>query len=135
MNLVFAGRCPLAAPNVELLYCIPITHELNICLVAPALMSQTHPSTSSSNFQSVFNNALKEYQRRTKKDLLTHPLAAQLQQCDSPSSIRTVLQQQVQELEQSQTSDECLTRWLDPTVNVLSALSDTIGEAVGLVCS
>jgi hypothetical protein len=99
-------------------------------------MPQTHPpSPSTSNFQSIFNDALKEYQRRTKKDLLTHPLAAQLQQCDSPSSIRAVLRQQVQELDQSQTSDERLTKWLDPMVNVLSALSDTIGDAVGLVCS
>ena len=101
----------------------------------PTIMSQSHlPSASSSNFQSIFNNALKEYQRRTKKDLLTHPLAAQLQECDSPTNVRAVLQQQVQEL-QSQTSDDRLTKWLDPTVNVLSALSDTLGEAVGLVCS
>ncbi|KAF8497805.1 hypothetical protein F5888DRAFT_1634238 [Russula emetica] len=42
-------------------------------------MSRTHPtSASSSNFQLtlIFDNALKAYQKRTKKDLLTHPLAA-----------------------------------------------------------
>ena len=83
----------------------------------------------------IFDNALKEYQRRTKNDLLTHPLATQLQECDSSSSIRAVLQNQVEELERSQASDERLTKWLDPTVNVLSALSDTIGDVVGLVCS
>ena len=70
-------------------------------------MSHTRPtSTSSSNFQVIFNNALKAYERRTKKDLLAHPLAAQLQDCNSHSSILIVLQQQVQELDQSQTSDE-----------------------------
>ena len=99
-------------------------------------MSQANPTaTSSSNFQPIFNNALKEYQRRTKKDLLTHPLAAQLQACDSPSSILVLLRQQVQELDRSQSSDVRLTKWLDPTVNVLYALSDTLGEGVGLVCS
>ena len=99
-------------------------------------MSQTHPpATSSPKFQSIFDTALKEYQRRTKNDLLTHPLATQLQECDSPSSVRAVLQNQVEELERSQASDERLTKWLDPTVNVLSALSDTIGDVVGLVCS
>ena len=113
---------------------VPITHEPTTIL-SPTVMSQTHPLvTSSSNFQSIFDNALKAYRKRTKKDLLNHPLATQLQQCDSPSSIRAVLRRQVQEIDQSQTDDR-LTRWLDPTVNVLSALSNTIGDAVGLVCS
>jgi hypothetical protein len=100
------------------------------------VMSHTHPTaTSSSNFQPIFNNALKAYERRTKKDLLAHPLAAQLQACNSPSSILAVLQQQVQELNQSQSSDEQLTKWLDPTVNVLYVFSERLGEGVSLVCS
>jgi hypothetical protein len=98
-------------------------------------MSHTRPtSTSSSNFQLIFNNALKTYEKRTKKDLLAHPLAVQLQDCDSHSTILIVLQQQVQELNQSQTSDERLTKWLDPTVKVLYTLSETLGEGVSLVC-
>jgi hypothetical protein len=114
---------------------VPITHEPTNLLLSATVMSQTHPpATSFSKFQLIFDIALKEYQRRTKDDLLTHPLATQLQQCDSPNSIRAVLQRQVQDLEMSQASDERLTKWLDPTVNVLSALSDTIGDAVGLVC-
>jgi hypothetical protein len=97
-------------------------------------MSETHfTATSSSNFQRIFDNALEEYQRRTTKDLLKHPLAAQIQACDSPTSIRAVLQQQVQELNRSQGTDESLTKWLDPTVNVLCALSDALGEGVSLV--
>ena len=99
-------------------------------------MSHTQPTaTSSSNFQFVFNNALNAYQRRTKKDLLSHPLAAQLQACDTPGSIRLVLQQQVQDLNRSQSPDDRLTKWLDPTVNILSALSDTLGEGASLVRS
>ena len=98
-------------------------------------MSHTCPtSTSSNNFQLIFNHALKAYERRTTKDLLTHPLAAQLQTCDSHSRILIVLQQQVQELNQSQCSDERLTKWLDPTVKVLYTLSATLGEGVSLVC-
>ena len=97
-------------------------------------MSHAHPtSTSSNNFQVIFNNALKTYERRTNKDLLAHPLAAQLQTCDSHGSILTVLQQQVQELNRSQSSDERLTKWLDPTVKVLYTLSETLGEGVSLV--
>jgi len=98
-------------------------------------MSHTHhaAATSSPNFQLIFNNALKAYEKRTKNDLLAHPLAAQLQACDSPSAVLSVLQQQVQELNQSRSSNERLTNWLDPTVNVLYALSSALGEGVGLV--
>jgi fungal STAND N-terminal Goodbye domain len=97
-------------------------------------MSHYQPTASSSNnYQLIFNNALKEYEKRTKQDLLAHPLAAQLQSCESPSAIIDVLQQQIQEINQSRTSDDKFTKWLDPTVNVLYALSATLGEGVGLV--
>ena len=97
-------------------------------------MSHTHPaSPSSTNFQLIFDNALKAYEKDTKNDILLHPLAAELQACRSPGSILAVLQQQVQELDQSRTSDERLTKWLEPTVNVLYAFSETIGEGVSLV--
>jgi fungal STAND N-terminal Goodbye domain len=99
-------------------------------------MSHTRPAAaaSSPNFQQIFNNALKSYEKRTKNNLLDHPLAAQLQACDSPSAVVLVLQQQVQELNQSRTNNERLTKWLDPTVNVLYSLSGALGEGVGLVC-
>jgi hypothetical protein len=104
----------------------------NLLLV---LMSHTHATAASSpNFQLIINNALDKYKKRTKNDLLTHPLAAQLQSCNSPSTILAVLQQQVQGLDQSRSSDERWSRWLDPTVNVLYALSATVGAGVGLVC-
>ena len=98
-------------------------------------MSRTHSTpASSSNFQLIFNNALKAYEKQTKKDLLAHPLAAELQSCSSPTAILAVLQQQVQDFNRSRTSNERLTKWLDPTVNVLFAFSDTLGEGVSLVC-
>ena len=98
-------------------------------------MSHSHPTSApSSNFQIIFDNALKAYEKRTKKDLLIHPLAAQLQHCNTPSSILDVLQQQVQELNQSQGRNEKWTRWLDPTVKVLYAFSETLGGGVTLVC-
>jgi hypothetical protein len=95
-------------------------------------MSHSHTATSSPNFQLIINNALKAYEKRTKKDLLAHPLASQLQACNSPGTILAVLQQQVQELDQSQSSDNRWIKWLDPTVNILYALSGTLGEGVGL---
>src|ERR1700761_3879231 len=90
-------------------------------------------STSSSNFQSIFYAAVKAYEKKTKNDLLIHPLAAQLQACDSPSDILAILQDKVKEFEQSKCADERLSRWLNPTVNVLYAFSTTLGGGVGLV--
>jgi len=100
-------------------------------------MSSSHPiatASSSSTFQLVFNNALKAYEKRTKKNLLAHPLAAELQKCNSPGTILSVLHQQVQGLDRLQSSDDRWTKWLDPTVNVLHTLSETLGEGISLVC-
>jgi hypothetical protein len=113
----------------------PVTHDPTILLSIPysplGLMSHTHRTSTSSNFQLILDNALKAYKKRTKKDLLKHPLADRLQACDSPSSILAVLQEQVQQLNESQRRN---TKWLDPTVNVLHTFSETLGEGVGLVC-
>src|ERR1700744_5019376 len=89
--------------------------------------------SSSSNFQEIFSAAVKAYEKRTKKDLLAHPLACQLQTCNTPSSIIAVLQGQVDDLAQARGSDERLTKWLNPTVNVLLTFSTTIGGGVSLV--
>ena len=100
-------------------------------------MSTTLPAnptpSSSSNFQLIFNTAVKAYEKKTKTDLLSHPLASQLQTCYSPASILAVLHSQVNDLDQIRKSDERLTKWLDPTINVLIAFSDTLGEGVSLV--
>ena len=115
------------------LFSFPITHHSTILPSIPhlPLMSHTRATPTSSNFQLIFGNALKAYKKRTNNDLLTHPLADRLEACDSASSILTVLQEQVQELNQSQRSN---TKWLDPTVNVLHTFSETLGEGVGSVC-
>ena len=97
-------------------------------------MSHTQPTAASSsslspsNFQLLINTALDTYKKRTKNDLCDHPLAAELQACDSPTSIIAVLKQQ---LDQSR-SDERWTKWLDPTIHVLLTFSQTVGT-VGLV--
>jgi len=92
-------------------------------------------STSHSNFQSIFYAALKAYEKKTKMDPLSHPIAAQLQACKSPDDILAILQDKVKELDKSRSADERLSRWLSPTVNVLFAFSATLGAGVGLVFS
>ena len=94
-------------------------------------MSHTYLTSTSSNFQLNFDNALKAYKKRTKNDLLTHPLADRLKACDSANSILTVLQEQVQEPNDSES--RCNNTLLGVIVNVLHALSETLGEGVGSV--
>ena len=132
-----ARLCPVnVLSSAQLLYhpdiCyrpLPTNKLLTFILMSHSQLA----AASSSNFQLIMNNALDAYQRRTKKDLLVHPLASQLGACDSPATILAVLEQQVQGLDRSQNSDDRWSKWLGPTVNILCTLSDTLGEGVGLV--
>jgi hypothetical protein len=90
-------------------------------------------STSRSNLDAIFNAALKAYKKKTGKDITSHPLAAELQSCDSPDAILAVLQTQIPTQDQSQNGDEIFEKYLIPTVNVLYTLSDTLGEGISLV--
>jgi hypothetical protein len=103
---------------------------------SPAASSSLQPTASTvstSNFKVIFENALKAYKKKTKQDLTAHPLATQLQGCDSPEAILTILQDQVEQLNQSRGCDERLQRWLNPTINVLYAFSTTLSEGISLV--
>jgi hypothetical protein len=97
--------------------------------------SEPIPSTSTSqtNFAYIFNAALESYRRKTKKDLASHPFLPLLQQCDSPEAILSVLREQIPAFNRSQNSDDEAFKWFIPTVKVLNAFSDTLGQVVGLV--
>ena len=69
----------------------------------------------------------------TREDLLTHPLSSQLEACNTPAAIISVFQQQVQGFTQSPDRDDRWIKWLDPTVDVIYTLSDSLGEGDGLV--
>ncbi|KAH9024693.1 hypothetical protein EDB85DRAFT_2292506 [Lactarius pseudohatsudake] len=90
-------------------------------------------SSSTPNFQPIFERALEEYKKKTGKDLTAHPLAAEIKCCDSPDAILTVLKGKADELNETRSGDERLTKWLSPTVNILNALSATLGEGAGSV--
>jgi hypothetical protein len=96
--------------------------------------NSTFPATASScNFKVIFEKALRAYKNTTQQDRTVSPLFNQLQACDSPAAIRTILQDQVNQFIRSRSGDERLKKWLDPTINVLYAFSGTLGEGVGLV--
>ncbi|KAH8999644.1 hypothetical protein EDB86DRAFT_3242654 [Lactarius hatsudake] len=97
------------------------------------MSTSLQPSSSTPNYHPIFEKALKEYKKKTRKEISTHPLAEEIRGCGSIEAILTVLQGKANELNKSQSSDERLTKWLTPTVNVLNALSATLGEGVGMV--
>ena len=96
-------------------------------------MSQTPTSsTSYSNYQSIFDNAIKAYKKKTKQDLRSHPLLTKLQDCDSPDAVLKLLYQQIPGFDQSSGTDTKMTKWLKPTVNVLCTFSGVIGGGISL---
>jgi hypothetical protein len=90
-------------------------------------------SNSSLNYEFIFLNAIEAYGKKTGNDLRSHPLLAMMEACDSPDAVITVLREQITGFDRSGSSDDKFTSWLDPTVNVLYALSSTIGGGVSLV--
>jgi hypothetical protein len=107
----------------------PLLRDLAINMHARPLST----STSSSNFESIFNSALDAYKTRTRQHLSSHPLISSLQACDSPDAVLTVLRDQIPAFRQSQSGDETFSKWLVPTVNVRYAFSATLIDGVGLV--
>ena len=125
-----------ALPNTILILAVthpPITSLVLPQCPAPVMSQTTTTAQASSRFQAIFQAAVKSYQKQTKKDLIAHPLASQLKSCNSTAAIITILQVQVQEFDKSRSGDERLTKWLSPTVNVISAFSATVSGGVGLV--
>jgi hypothetical protein len=124
----------LFKPSTRLLPYVPVQHT---CIMsqppAPVSVPQTSattPSGSSSHIESIFDAALKSYKKKTKKDLKNHDLFKQLETCDSPAAILAVFQ--ASRFDRTG-DDDALKKWLVPTINVLYAFSETIGEGVSLV--
>jgi hypothetical protein len=91
------------------------------------------PTTSHPNLDPIFTSAFQAYKKKTGKDITSHPLAAELQSCHSADAILAILRNQIPLSGQSQSTDERFEKWLIPTVNVLCAFSDVLGEGVSLV--
>ena len=114
----------------------PPTHRSRHLLSTNRASTDTMSRVSSTSvlptsFETIFTAALNEYEKQTKRDIASHPLATQLQSCSSSSAIIAMLRTQVQTFDKG--TDERWTKWLDPTVNVLYAFSTTLGNGVGVV--
>ena len=99
------------------------------------LLQAPPTAASSATLETIFRAALRSYEKQTKCDIASHPLATQIHFCDTPGAIIAVLRTQVQLPDQSQDAVEKWTKWLVPTVHVLFAFSATLGDSDGLVIS
>jgi hypothetical protein len=97
--------------------------------------SRIMSNSSSSNILSLFDAALESYQKQTGTKLIDHPLAKELENCNSVDAIMDVLQQQARAFTEFRGDDSKIRKSLKRTVQVLHALSTstTLSEGVGLV--
>ena len=89
--------------------------------------------SSSSHPGSVLDVALTEYRKNTGKDLLSHPLAIELQRCDSIDGILAILQRQTNTFERRRDSNQGLMKWIGPSVHILCSFSEPLGDGLGVV--
>ncbi|KAF8269888.1 hypothetical protein EI94DRAFT_881948 [Lactarius quietus] len=81
---------------------------------------------------SILDVALSEYRKNTGKDLLSHPLAIELQRCDSADGILAILQHQANTVEQLRDGNPRLMKWISSSVHILYSFSGTLGDGVSL---
>jgi hypothetical protein len=94
----------------------------------------SHPSPFLT-FQSLFDVALHDYENQTGTRLADHPLAKQLEACDSVVTITAFLQERVRAFHGFREEDGKFMRSLKRVVHVLYTLSTNaaLAESIGLV--
>ena len=83
--------------------------------------------SGSSRLQALFKTALTDYEKKTGTALDKHPLAEQLERCDTVESVTAVLSEQTQVFSEFRDKDKVL----KPLKKVLSVLHHF--SAIGLV--
>ena len=93
------------------------------------------PSGSSSHFEALFDAALRDYEKQTGTKLADHPLARQLEACESVESITAVLQKQASSSSKFRGDDSRVMKSLKRGVDVLYMLSSStiLGQGIGVV--
>jgi len=93
----------------------------------------SHPSPSLS-FNLLFEIALQNYEKQTGMKLVEHPLAKQLEICNSVGRITAILQETAQPLREFRGDSGKLMKSLQATVHVLYTVSTStaLGEGIGL---
>ncbi|KAH9003651.1 hypothetical protein EDB86DRAFT_2826238 [Lactarius hatsudake] len=96
-------------------------------------MSSSTPGqmVTATDFKSILD-ALTEYKKKTGKELLDHPLAVEVQRCDSVDAILAIFHGQAKAFRQFRDGDQRLMKWISPVVDVLFTFSAILSEGVAL---
>src|SRR6266404_7768926 len=92
-------------------------------------------TSSESNLRSLFETALREYEKQAGTNLLDNHLTIKLQSCNSADAVSAILQEHAQAFHMFRGDDGKAIKWLKRTVHVLHMLStsNAFSEGVGLV--
>jgi hypothetical protein len=85
--------------------------------------------SGSSHYQALFESALQDYEKQTGITLANHPLAEQLQNCQSVESVTTHLQEQARAFSKFKGSDKIM-KSLKGVISAIAAL----GQDISMVC-
>jgi hypothetical protein len=90
---------------------------------------------SQPSFRILFDAALQHYKDKTGNSLTDHPIAKQLETCESVDSITAILQEQAQSFREFRENDGKLMKAFNSSVDVLCApsISSALNVAIGLV--
>lgn len=88
--------------------------------------------SASVSFESLLESALLRYEKKTGVTLSKHPLATQLQSCNSVEDFNNLLQEKAKDVRES----ERITKSMKTIVSILTPLSSAVSipHAAGLVC-
>ena len=86
-----------------------------------------------SMLQSLFEAALHNYEEQTGMKLIDHPLARQLENCNSVESITEVLQEQARAFTEFRRDDSKVMKPLKRVVHVVHALSTSLVRGIEIV--
>jgi hypothetical protein len=76
--------------------------------------------------QSLFDAALRDYEKQTGMKLIEHPLARRLENCNSVESITAILQEQARAFTEFRRDDDKVMKPLKHVVHVLHAISTNL---------
>ena len=127
-------------PN-SLPYYFPLSHHHFLTAYQPAppskissfLTREMANQSGSVSFQNLLESALQRYEKKTGVTLSKHPIASQLQSCNSIEDFNKLLQDKAKHVKES----ERITKSMKTIVSILTPLSfvSSLPDAVGLVRS
>jgi hypothetical protein len=112
-----------------------LTYRSSLLSHISSIFDMRQPSSLSSNFQILFDAALQDYKDKTGNTLIDHPIAKQLETCESIASITAILQEQAQSFREFRENNGKLMKALNSSVDVLCSpsISSPLNETIGLV--